>query len=110
MNFSIEKMTEYEKLCLKSLKETCDKYEMDDYYSIGVPSECRVCILKRKNTWEVFIVEKGIEFDKSSFEDCKDACIEVIHQCSYTQEEFNDACTDYKNMLQNNKDKTLIKK
>lgn len=100
-------LKEKERICLDALNETCKKYEMEDYYSIYVPSEGRVCICKREEKWEVFIVERGIEFEKSEHKECIDACIELIKLCSYSIEEFKDASNEFKNII---KSKKIIKK
>jgi len=99
-----------EKICLNALDEICKKYQMDDYYSIGQACEQRVCICKRNSNWEVFIVERGIEFEKSKYKECIDACLELIKCCSYSNEEFIDASNDFKNMLKINKHNKILKK
>ena len=97
-----------ERMCLNALKETCKKYQIDEY-SIGSPCEQRICICKRGNKWEVFMVEKGIEFDKSKHKECIDACLEVLNQCSYCIEEFKDSASEFKNILKNKHQKILKK-
>ena len=100
-------------ICLQTLKEICKKYEIDEY-SIGLPVEQKVCLCKRGDNWEVFIVERGIEFDKVKYKECIDACIEVIKYCAYSIEEFKDASNEFKNLLLSklnvNKCKNKIKK
>ena len=105
-----KKLTNHEKLCLQTLKEICFKYEMDDYYSICELCEHRVCILKRKSEWEVFILERGIEFSRTTYKDCIEACIEVIRQCSYSKDEFKDALIDFKNIYKKNKKIKILAK
>lgn len=99
-------------ICLETLEEACKKYEMEEY-SIGMPIEQRVCICKRKDNWEVFIVERGIEFDKVIHKECVDACINVIKYCSYSIDEFKDASSEFINILSSkinvNKNKIKIK-
>jgi len=104
------KLTEKEKVCLNALEETCKKYEMENDYCVGSTSEQRVCICKRDSIWEVFIVERGIEFEKSKHEECIHACLEVIRSCSYCIQEFKDASNEFKNILAKNKQNKLLKK
>lgn len=86
-------------MCLETLEETCKIYEMENDYSIENPIEQKVCICKRNDVWEVFIQEKGIEFDKTKHKQCIDACLEVIRQCSYSIDEFKDASNEFKTIL-----------
>lgn len=99
--------------CLQTLKEICQKYEMENCYSIGTPVEQRVCLCKRENNWEVFIVERGLEFQKEKHKECIDACLDVIKYCSYSNDEFKSIAEDYKTILLNkisvNKSKIKIK-
>ena len=87
-----------DKICLETLEEICNKYEPNEC-SIGIPLEQRVCICKREDNWEVFIVEKGYEFDKVIHKECIDACISVIKYCAYSMDEFKDASNDFINAL-----------
>lgn len=105
------RITKKEKRCLVALKEICRKYEMDNIYSIGETCEQRVCMCKRKGIWEVFIVERGIEFEKHIYEECIDACVSVLEYCSYCTQELEDALRDFRNILKINiQNKTMIKK
>lgn len=97
-----------EKICLNALKETCKKYQIDEY-SIGSPCEQRVCICKRGDNWEVFIVERGIEFDKTKHKECIDACLEVLNHCSYSIDEFKDTTSDFTDILKNKHQKIMKK-
>ena len=101
-----------DKLCLETLEEPCKKFEMDEY-SIGKSSERKVCLCKREDNWEVFILERGLEFDKTKHKNCFDACIDVLKCCSYSIDEFKDASNEYINILSNkanvNKCKIKIK-
>lgn len=105
------KLTDKEQICLTALEETCKKYEMENDYSIGTPTEQRVCILKKEDNWEVFILEKGLELDKTKYKECIDACLEVLKQCSYCIDEYKDASTELKKLIELNiQSKALIKK
>ena len=103
-------LKEKEQICINALEETCIKYEMDNDYSIGVPSEQKVCILKKDDIWEVFIVERGIEFDKTKHKECIDACIQVLNYCSYCNDEFKAASNEFKNILLKKEQVKLLKK
>lgn len=93
------KLIEKEQIYLTALEEICKKYEMDDC-CIGSSCEQKVCICKRNDSWEVFIVEKGLEFDKTLHKECVDACLEVIKVCSYCLDEFKDASKEFKNIVE----------
>lgn len=103
-------LKEKERAYLDALEETCKKYEMDDYYSIGIPREKHISICKRDKIWEVFIVEKGREYAKTSHKECIDACIQVLNHCSYNIEEFELATNEFKNILLKNNQNKLLKK
>ena len=59
-------------------------------FSLGESREQCVCLNKNENMWKVYIVERGIVFDKSTHEELFDACIEVIHQLSDSKEMFKE--------------------
>lgn len=101
-------LKEKEQVCINALEETCIKYEMDEY-SIGTPIEQKVCILKKDDNWEVFIVERGVEIDKTKHKECIDACLEVLKLCSYCRDEFNDSSNEFKNILLKHKIKVIKK-
>lgn len=107
----IKELTQYELMCLDTLKETCNEFEMNNDYSIGKNVEQRVCISKRE-LWEVYIVERTLEFDKCLYEDCKDACKRLIYQCSYNDQEYVDALNVFNTKFESKKQdsKLLIKR
>ena len=94
------KLTEREKMCLYALEQTCEKYEMYEYCICNF-CEQRECICKRETDWKEF--ERGLEFNKTKYKDCIDACLEVIKLCSYSIDEFKDASKDFINIFKNNK-------
>lgn len=104
------KIKEKEQVCINALEETCKKYEMENDYCLGSPSEQKICILKKDDIWEVFIVERGIEFDKTKHKECIDACIQVLNYCSYNKEEFELSTNEFKNILLKNNQNKLLKK
>ena len=57
-------------------------------FSLGKSREQCVCLNKNDKMWEVYLVERGIVFDKSVYEECIDACIGVIHQLADSKELF----------------------
>lgn len=59
-------------------------------FSLGKSREQCVCLNKNDKMWEVYLVERGIVFDKSVYEECIDACIEVIHQLADSKELFEE--------------------
>lgn len=59
-------------------------------FSLGKSREQCVCLNKNDKMWEVYLVERGIVFDKSVYEECTDACIEVIHQLADSKELFEE--------------------
>jgi len=73
---------------LNHLKYVVENMGYKDYFHLGESAEQRVCLFKRNNLWEVYIVERGISFDKAVFEECFDACIEVINQLADSKETF----------------------
>lgn len=102
-----------DEICLETLDEICKKYEMEHCYCIGRPIEQKVCICKRKDNWEVFIIERGLEFQNEKHKQCIDACLDVIKFCSYSIDEFKEASNEYISILSSktnvNKSKIKIK-
>lgn len=60
-------------------------------FSLGQDAEQRVCLNKNGILWEVYIVERGIYFEKSVYEDCFDACVEVINQLADSKQMYEEA-------------------
>ena len=81
---------------LKHLCSIIDEMGLTTYFSLGEDAEQRVCLNKNNNMWEVYIIERGITFDKDHFEDCFDACLKVI-----------DHLADSKQMWEENRDKFI---
>lgn len=104
------KLTEKEQICLDALEEICKKYEMENDYCVNTYTEQRVCLCKREYNWEVFTVERGIEFDKTKHKDCIDACLKVLKQCSYSIDEFKDASKEFKDIIEMYKQTKIIVK
>ena len=70
------------------LKNIIEQMQLSNEFSLGESKEQCVCLSKKEDKWEVYIVERGIIFDKSSHEELFDACIEVICQLSDSKEFF----------------------
>lgn len=58
---------------------------------LGESRDQSICLNKRDNLWEVYIIEGGISFEKSSFEDCFDACLEVINLLADSKQMYEKA-------------------
>ena len=65
-------------------------------FSLGGSSEQCICLNKNDNMWEVYMVERGIPFEKDRFEDCFDACLKVLYHLA-----------DSKQMWEENRDKFI---
>ena len=59
-----------------------------DDLSLEPGVEQRVCLFKRNNLWYVHIQERGIICDEKEFDNCFDACIDVIDRCAETKEQY----------------------
>lgn len=55
-------------------------------FHLGEYAEQKVCLFKKNNLWEVYIVERGNVFDKTTHEKIDDACMEVINMLSKSNE------------------------
>lgn len=104
---SIEAISEYPELVQKVLVELNQKNKdnkllnylvaiiksigLENEFSLGQDAEQRVCLNRSNNSWEVYIVERGISFEKSVYEDCFDACVEVINQLADSKQMYEDA-------------------
>ena len=64
---------------------------LENEFSLGHTTEQRVCLNKKDNLWEVYIVERGISYEKSVYEECFDACIEVINQLADSKQMYESA-------------------
>lgn len=72
------------------LQKTVNQMDLSREFSLGQAKEQCVCLDKKENKWEVYLVERGIIFDKSVHEELFDACIEVILQLSDSKELFEE--------------------
>ena len=95
-SFVLEVLTELEKKELDNemliqLISVIKDMGLENEFSLGQDAEQRVCLDKNDNSWEVYIVERGISFEKSVYEDCFDACIEVINQLADSKQMFEEA-------------------
>ena len=79
---------------LKHLYSMIEEMGLTHAFSLGEDAEQCVCLNKNDNMWEVYMVERGISFEKDRFEDCFDACLKVIHHLA-----------DSKQMWEENRDK-----
>ena len=75
---------------LNWLELTINQMDLGREFSLGHAKEQCVCLSKNENNWEVYLVERGIVFDKSVHEELFDACIEVILQLSDSKELFEE--------------------
>ena len=67
---------------LKHLCSTIEEMELRHAFNLGGSAEQCVCLNKNNGMWEVYMVERGIPFEKDRFEDCFDACLKVIFHLS----------------------------
>lgn len=58
-----------------------------DSISLEPCTKQKVCIFKKNELWYVHVMEKGNVFDEKEFNDCFDACLDVIERCSKTKEQ-----------------------
>lgn len=64
---------------LINLKSVITMMGLEHVFRLGTPSEQCVCLNKVDNVWEVYIVERGVSFEKALYEDCFDACLMVLN-------------------------------
>lgn len=76
---------------LNHLKLVVKDMELEHAFSLGEGAKQCVCLNKNDNLWEVYIVERGTSFEKSVFEECYDACLEVIHQLADSKQMYEEA-------------------
>lgn len=88
-NLQLIDLTVEELIYLCSFAKTIKHYGIDgSAYHYGTYAEQKVCITKNnENKWEVYIVERGNIYNKSTFENCLDACLQLIKYGSRTIEE-----------------------
>ena len=94
----MEALTELEKrqsdnIMISHLKTMIADMGLEHSFSLGEPAEQRVCLDKNCEMWEVYLVERGNTFEKTSHEECYDACVKVLEHLS-----------DSKQMLEKSKD------
>lgn len=73
---------------LNWLQSIINQMDLNREFSLGETLEQCVCLNKKEDKWEVYLVEKGNIFDKSEHEELFDACIKVILQLSDSKEFF----------------------
>lgn len=70
----------------------------ENSYSIGVPSEQRVCIEKSGDEYCVYVMERGIKFDVSNHNTIESAHSEFLHQLSSSHQQYLQMLKDYKQL------------
>lgn len=75
----LRKLSEYEKLCLETLTLISNKYNIKSNYHIGLYKEDCICISKNNNIWEVYLAKNTSAYNGKCFDNCCDACIEIIN-------------------------------
>lgn len=75
----LRKLSEYEKLCLETLTLISNKYNIKSNYHIGLYKEDCICISKNNNIWEVYLAKNTNAYNVKHFDNCCDACIEIIN-------------------------------
>jgi hypothetical protein len=97
-NLQLIDLTVEEIIYLSSFVRTIKHYGIDgSIYHYGTYGEQQVCITKSDiNVWEVYIGERGNIFDKSTYESCFDACIELLKYGADTKEEDSKLINHYK--------------
>ena len=114
-----EKRTAFENRCLEILKDTACNYYLYDKYYYGKYAELRFCINKINGKWEVYYCIGQNILNRKVFDNCFDACKEIILRCSYNKEMYVEAISyfisilDYKykkKYMYEKKNKSLIKK
>lgn len=73
-------LNEDEKLILLELNEIMKKMGLDNYYHLGNYREESICLFKNNDLWEVYITERGNCYNKVVYDNCLEACFEVILQ------------------------------
>lgn len=81
---------EIENMILINLLSTINIMGQLSSFSLGESKEQCVCLNKNNKIWEVYLVERGIIYDKSTFKECADACIEVIRQLAESKNLFQE--------------------
>ena len=106
-NLQLIDLTMEEMVYLCSFAKTIKHYGIDgSIYHYGTYGEQQVCITKSDvNKWEVYIGERGNIFDKSTFESCFDACIELLRQGADTTGQYNEMLEHYKKEVEDIKNK-----
>lgn len=86
-----EKRSAFDNRCLEILKVTACNYYIYDKYYYGKYKESCICINKRNGKWEVYICNENRLLEKKIFDNCFDACKEVIYRCSYNKQMYTEA-------------------
>ena len=76
---------------LNHLKSIVKIMGLEHAFSLGEDAEQCVCLNKNDNLWEVYMVERGISFEKTVFEECYDACLDVIFQLADSKQMYEEA-------------------
>lgn len=68
---------------------------LENKFSLGEAKEQCVCLNKVNKIWEVFIIERDMTFEKDIFEDCFDACLQVIHHLADSKQMYEEATESF---------------
>jgi len=116
-NLQLIDLTVEELIYLSSFAKTTKYYNIPKHtYHYGTYAEECICITKNKEgKWEVYIIERGNIYNKSTFENCLDACLQLIKYGTRTIEEEIEMIDHYlkealkmKNSLKQLEEKEII--
>ncbi len=80
----------------RALQKVLDAHGVDArYYSIGGPAEQRVCLEYRDGLYHVYMVERGVPFEESDFQNEMDAHVQMLRHLSQDKTEFEQMHLEY---------------
>lgn len=97
---NLNKMND-ENMVISCLVSVIQEAKLEHAFSLGEDCEQCVCLNKKDEIWEVYIVERGIFFEKDCYIDCFDACLQVIHHLADSKQCFEQVKKEF--VLRRNK-------
>ena len=79
--------------CIDILYKSLQEFHIPEYLcSVGEYAEEAICLEKSGSDWIVYGGERGLKHDLRPYEDCRDACLDVLSRLSETTDEEKRIC------------------
>lgn len=80
-----------ENILVNHLMSLVKEMGLEHAFSLGEDAEQCVCLTKKEEMWEVYMIERGMSFEKDVFEDCYDACLQVLNHLADSKKSYEES-------------------